>query len=566
MEKNTNIPIKIGAIGGLDENGKNCFIIEVDNDIFVIEAGLKYPDKFTLGIDYIVPDFTYLKENAKRVKAVIVTHAHDDIYGSVPYLLNCLNIPCYLTSNTLTLMKADFESFCDFSKYDFRIVKPSDDITISGHLFHLFSTTHSAADSFGFALKTKLGYIVYTSDYITDYNGLKHYTFDFAKVSSIANERNTLMLLTDSSGADKPGICTPQHTLVPHIRTLLEDQKDRLFVALYTQNFYNIQELIDLVVLNNKKIVIVNDRLKDALPDINSTGNLLIPKSNYCEVDEMIRYAKKDIVILIAGSGEELFDIITEIANGTYIEPKVCLTNEDTLVLACPSVPGTETIATEALDACWQSGANVISLSRKEISSMHPHQEDLKMMISLFRPKYYMPVKGEYRMLMANAKLALNTGLGYNYMNTFIFDNGMLLGIDENGKVITNLPKIPEGSMMVTGNTVGEIRTEVLDQRTRLADDGIIILSAAVSAKQQKIVSLPEMQMRGFIYIKDQKNIAYETNKIFTDSLHELMAKKMMSTEEAEKKVADKLTKFYRKNINKSPYINVKIINIDENK
>lgn len=378
MEKNTNIPIKIGAIGGLDENGKNCFIIEVDNDIFVIEAGLKYPDKFTLGIDYIVPDFTYLKENAKRVKAVIVTHAHDDIYGSVPYLLNCLNIPCYLTSNTLTLMKADFESFCDFSKYDFRIVKPSDDITISGHLFHLFSTTHSAADSFGFALKTKLGYIVYTSDYITDYNGLKHYTFDFAKVSSIANERNTLMLLTDSSGADKPGICTPQHTLVPHIRTLLEDQKDRLFVALYTQNFYNIQELIDLVVLNNKKIVIVNDRLKDALPDINSTGNLLIPKSNYCEVDEMIRYAKKDIVILIAGSGEELFDIITEIANGTYIEPKVCLTNEDTLVLACPSVPGTETIATEALDACWQSGANVISLSRKEISSMHPHQEDLK--------------------------------------------------------------------------------------------------------------------------------------------------------------------------------------------
>lgn len=151
-------------------------------------------------------------------------------------------------------------------------------------------------------------------------------------------------------------------------------------------------------------------------------------------------------------------------------------------------------------------------------------------------------------------------------MNTFIFDNGMLLGIDENGKVITNLPKIPEGSMMVTGNTVGEIRTEVLDQRTRLADDGIIILSAAISAKQQKIVSLPEMQMRGFIYIKDQTNIAYETNKIFTDSLHELMAKKMMSTEEAEKKVADKLTKFYRKNINKSPYINVKIINIDENK
>lgn len=542
MEKNTNIPIKIGAIGGLDENGKNCFIIEVDNDIFVIEAGLKYPDKFTLGIDYIVPDFTYLKENAKRVKAVIVTHAHDDIYGSVPYLLNCLNIPCYLTSNTLTLMKADFESFCDFSKYDFRIVKPSDDITISGHLFHLFSTTHSAADSFGFALKTKLGYIVYTSDYITDYNGLKHYTFDFAKVSSIANERNTLVLLTDSSGADKPGICTPQHTLVPHIRTLLEDQKDRLFVALYTQNFYNIQELIDLVVLNNKKIVIVNDRLKDALPDINSTGNLLIPKSNYCEVDEMIRYAKKDIVILIAGSGEELFDIITEIANGTYIEPKVCLTNEDTLVLACPSVPGTETIATEALDACWQSGANVISLSRKEISSMHPHQEDLKMMISLFRPKYYMPVKGEYRYMVRNADLATN--LGYSSENIILKQNGDIVNFIDK-KLVDKMEHINIDDTLIDGNSIEDIGDLVLKDREVLSENGIVLVSATLSKKDKKILVGPEITTRGFIYVKDSKEMIDEIKKISLEVIENNTTDKYIDFNNIKNDIRERLGKYF---------------------
>ncbi|HBD05945.1 MAG TPA: hypothetical protein DCY93_00850 [Firmicutes bacterium] len=565
MELNSSdIRIRIGALGGLDESGKSCFIIEVDNDIFVIEAGLKYPDSFTPGIDYLIPNFDYLIENKDRVKAVIITHGHDDIYGALPYLLEVINVPCYLTSNTLTLLKSDYGAKFDFSKYTFKIVSPSDEINIANHRFSLFSTTHSASDSFGFVLRTDLGNIIYTGDFITDYNGLSHYSFDFAKVASIANERNALILLSESNGADKIGICAPKHKLTPHIRREIEEQTKRLFIGIYSQNFYNIQEVINLAQENNKRIVIVNDRFAAALNEINQNGTLIIPKNNYATANEMMRYSSKDLIVLILGSGEELFDLISDLAHGEYQDQGISINENDKIILACPSVPGTEVKATESLDSVYQTGAEVVNLTHKDISSMHAQEEDLKMMISLFRPKYYMPIKGEYRLLMANAKIALSTGLGYNYANVVVLDNGMLLNIDKSGKLLQNITRVKEGTLLVAGHSVGEAKAHILQERQRLADDGILCLSVAVSSKQQRIVSQPEVQMRGFIYLGDQKNIYQEINSIFNEELHTLMTKKMMSTSEAEKRLVDRLSKYLVKQAKKNPYIDVNIINIDE--
>lgn len=555
--------IKVYSLGGLDENGKNCLAIEVDDSIFVVEAGLKFPDNFTPGVEFLIPDFSYLKDNANRVKAIIISHGHDDTYGALPYLLSTINAPCYLTKTTMALIRADYGKKFDLNRFNFVLIEPSSEIKIAGHQFSFFSTTHSISESFGFVLRTALGNIVYTGDFIADYNGVKNFNFDFTKVASIANEHNTLLLLSESCGADKPGICSPGHKLTPHIKSFIEEQDKRLFIAVYSQNFYNIQEIIDLAIANNKKIVILNRRMADALKDINATGNLVIPKANYCEPEEVIRYSVNDLIMLITGSGEEIFNLINSFSRDIKTHGNLCLTNTDRLILACPSVPGTETIATEALDACYQTGADVISLSRRQISSMHPQEEDLKMMLSLFRPKYYMPVKGEYRLLMANAKIALSTGLGYNYMNTLIFDNGMVLGIGNDKRLITTLPRVKEGSLMVDGIHVGSIQESVLQERQKLADDGIVVLSAVVSSKQQKLLSQPDIQMHGFIYLKDQANVMFEMNTIFQDVLHELMTRKMMSTADADKKLVERLSKYFRRDTKKNPIIYSHIINID---
>lgn len=559
-----NYSIKFGAIGGLDENGKNCYILEVDGDIFIIEAGLKYPDSFSPGVEFLIPNTKYLEENKSKVKAIIVTHGHDDVFGGLPYLLETIDVPCYLTKTTLAILTSDYESRFDLKKFKFITINPSDEINIAGHKFSLFSTTHSASDSFGFVLRTEQGNIIYTGDFITDYNDIKHHSFNFSKVASIANEKNALLLLTDSSSADKIGICSPNHKLTPHIKSLIEEQNNRLFIALYSQNFYSIQEVIDLAVANDKKLVLVNERFKKALPEINKTGTLMIPKNNIINSDEIIRYSSKDIIVMVLGTGQELFDLITSLSNGSYLDKNVLIEENDTVLLACPSVPGTEKIATETLDATYQTGAKIINLTRKDLFSMHPHEEDLKMMLSLFRPKYYFPVKGEYRLLMENAKIALSTDLGFNYSNVLLLDNGMLVKFDKNGKLLPDIEKFDASDLVVTGQSVAKKDAKVLLERQKLADDGILCLSVIVSSKQQRVLSLPEIQSRGFIYLGDQQNIMQDISNMFNETIHELMAHKMMSTQDAEKKLIDKLSKYLTKQIRKTPYLDINIINIDE--
>ena len=440
----------------------------------------------------------------------------------------------------------------------------SDEIVISNRRFSLFSTTHSASDSFGFVLRTELGNIVYTGDYITDYTSIKHHIFDFAKVASIANERNTLLLLSESSGADKIGICAPNHRLTPHIKTLVEEQSQRLFIAVYSQNFYSIQEVIDLAIENNKKIVIVNERFAKALPEINQTDTLVFPRGTLIQANEAIRYSSRDIIVLVLGTGEELFDLITSLATGSYTDKTLYIKPDDRFVLACPPVPGTEKIATDALDAVYQTGSEVLNLTRKQISSMHAHEEDIKMMLALFKPKYFLPIKGEYRHLMQNAKIALSTGLGFNYSNTIILDNGMQITIDSSKTLLPKINKVESGDLVVSGKVIAKNDGAILRERNRLADEGIVCLTVAVSSKQQRIISQPEIQMRGFIYLGDQRSVYQEIYQMFLDTIHELMAKRMMTTSDAEKKLVDKLGKYLTKQIKKNPYLEVNIINIDE--
>ena len=558
-------PIKIVALGGLNEMGKNCYVIEVNEDAFVIEAGIKYPTKRMPGVDIIIPDFDYIKTISHRVKGIIITHGHDDQYGALPYLLNVCKAPIYATETTVKIIRAQYEhKFKKLGLYDFRIVQPSDTITIAGHVFDLFQTTHSVSNSFGFALKTKLGNIVYTSDYISDYTPLSGYHFDLPKIARLSENEKTFLLMCESEAADKAGIASPDHKITDKIKDVLEDQPGKVFVSLYSQNHYNIQELINLAKRYHKKICIANHE-EAPLFDIKSPyGAIDIPSDMIVSLADTKITSNKDLIILVTGSGEHLFNLCKEICYNSLAPLKV--ETNDVWINAAPSVPGTEAIATEASDTIFRTDCHVITLSRKEVASMHAQQEDLKMMISLLRPRYYMPVKGDYRLLLANARLAIEAGVGLNHFNTFVFDNGMALAFDESGKTIKKNIMIRNGDVMVDGSSVGDVKEAAIEERQKMADGGVVLVGITVSTKEKRIITQPDIQMRGFIYVSDNEPILNQINQILVTNLNNYLTSTQTRTSlvDVQKKIGDKISKFLLHSTNKEPMVLCEILDLDK--
>ena len=557
-------PLKIVALGGLDEMGKNCYVIEIDNDAFIIEAGLKYPNSNIPGVDIIIPNFDYIRTIQNRVKAIIITHGHDDQYGALPYLLNIVKVPVYATETTINVIKSSLPS--RFKKIDqslFVTVKPSDTITIANHVFELFQTTHSVAESFGFALKTKFGNIVYTSDFMSDYSPLKGFQFDLPKVARLSETEKTFLLMTESESANKPSISSPHHKITPLIQRIIEEPTGKTFISMYTQNFYNIQEVINLAIKYKKKICIANSEQNNFFENMAKIGVIVIPKENKILASEIPLYAPKDIIILVTGSGDELFKFIKEICYNNVQDIRI--DTKDTFIDAAPGVPGTETSYTDASDTIFRTDCNVITLSRKVLSSMHAQEEDLKMMISLFRPKYYMPVKGEYRLLMTNAKLAVDLGIGLNHFNTFVYDNGMALAFDEKGSVVRKIINVKTGDVMVDGNSVGDVKEQAIEERQKMADGGIIMIGVAISLNDKKIVTNPDIQMRGFVYLKDSEPIINQLSNILNSTINSYFNQNhSYSIADIEKKASEKISRYISKEIDKEPMIICNIINLDE--
>ena len=559
-----NYPIKVVALGGLDEMGKNCYVIEVDNDAFIIEAGLKYPNASIPGVDIIIPDFDYIRTIAKKVRAILITHGHDDQYGALPYLLNIVRAPVYATETTIQVIKTTLSPrFRKIDQYAFVKVNPSDTITIAGHVFELFQTTHSVAESFGFALKTRFGNIVYTSDFMSDYSPLKGFQFDLPKVARLSESEKTFLLMTESESADKAGIASPRHKITPLVLSQFEEATGKTFVSLFYQNFYNIQEIINLAIKFKKKICIANPDQIPFFDKMAQIGDLVIPKEMRISPSEISQNASKDVVILVTGSGDQLYKYCKEICygsvNGIHVDTK------DTWIDAAPSVPGTEVSYTDASDTIFRTDCKVITLNRKSLVSMHAQEEDLKMMISLFRPKYYMPVKGEFRLLMANAKLAIDLGIGLNHFNTFVYDNGMALAFDNQGKVVRKMIVVKNGDVMVDGTSVGDVKEAAIEERQKMADGGVVLVGVALSPKKKKIVCSPDVQMRGFIYLRDSEPIVNQIASLAVTTINAMLqGEKASSLMDMEKKAADKISKMLYKTTNKEPMINVKIVNVDQ--
>ncbi len=557
--------IKVFALGGLDERGKNLYVVEVNNDIFVFDCGLSYPHKSIPGVDAIIPNCDYLYQNKNRIKAYIISHAHDDNMGALPYVY--MEAPAVVVTSPFTARKIELYTKRLGLKvnYKFDYVLKSGEKDIGGRKFIFSSVTHSVPFSYAFSLITDQGQIVYTSDFIIDFNNIPDAFKMNTKELLKSTNYETLLLLADSSNANLVGYATPKYMLTPHIHDLFEMSKGRIFIACYGQNVMHINEIMSLCAKNNKTVIFAKTAIGEDYTKLFSEfkDQGFENKVKFEKFENINRVSEKDLVVLLVGEGSDLYSQVVDFANGNFSSIPLRFSENDTFVLDCPPVPNNETTYVSSIDEVYKTGCKVLKLSKKEIVTMHPCQEDIKTLLTLFKPKYYMPVNGLYSDMMANAKIALNINKKLNYSNIFVLDNGMCIS-GENGTLKVDYKnKIDTGDVLIDGSDIGNVGNNVIEERNRLSGDGVVIMGVTVSSKNKTIVAGPDVQMRGFVFLKDSENILHTITDLFLDQVSVYLTGYYDDTP-IEDKIIDRIARYIRKETGKSPVIIPAIVDLDK--
>lgn len=551
--------IKVAALGGLDENGRDCYVIDINNDIFVLDCGLALPDKTIPGVDYLLVNAQYLINNKKRIKAYIMTHAHDENMGALKYFYDYAPAPIICTAFTKRVIETQFSFNSLRVPLNFHIVLPTSSLEIAGRKLHFFQTAHNAAYSFGVAIETTKGNIVYTSDFIVDYSvKTPAYIFNIKALSALS-EKPTFLLMSDSKGATHEGYCAPHHRVTPLIEKYFKNGNKRILIDCFWQNFYRISEIIDLCVENNKKLFFYNDftrRIMEMLMEFNPSR---IPNNMIVNKEDLLRVREQDLVVLILGDGGELYEELIKIVDGTNDDKRIRLTSTDIFISAGIATPTLETIATRSNDYLYRTGAEVVLITKKHLVSMHPRQDDLKFFLSVLKPKYYLPVRGNYINLMANAKLALSMGIGLNHTNVFILDNGMQLCFSENGRpsILPNNPnEMPTHPILVDGRGVStSVDENIVDDRRQLSLDGVVVVALSISLAEKRIIAGPDCQMRGFVYVKEAEPLLKSISNIFVDEVTTALSVNNTNFEEVKANARERIRRFIKRENGREPMI-----------
>lgn len=535
------------SLGGLDENGKNMFVIEVDKNIFVFEAGLKYADELTLGIDYIIPNVTYLKENKKRIKGIFLTHGHDENIWALTDIVDDLGNPyIYGSKYTLEIVKDEFDN-SNIKYKNMKEIKAYVPIEIGNVKIFPVNLSHSTPDNFGYAIYTKDGVIFYASDYVIDSLMKGAYKTDIGKLAYIGKQ-NVLCLLTESFYAGVEGFTSPRHRIAPLIRETLNNSDGRIIFNVLDSHLYRIQELFTEVEKTNRKIVIMGKRLKKIIDFAIENHYLYISKDI---IGDLSNINDKNVVILNANEKEKPYYNIMKIANG--YDKFIKLNEEDTVFLATPIYENREKTYYHLLDELSKTGAEVVTLSPKKYLSHHASSEDLMTMIDLMNPKYYFPIRGEYKNQVQNANIASLAGIPSE--NILLKENGDVVTI-ENGILKDTFEKVPSGSILIDGNSSDDIGEVVLKDREMLSDNGIMIISVTLNKQTKEIISGPEVLTRGFVYVRDSYELINEIKKISEDIIiKNTKSVKYIEYNKVKNIIRDELSKYLIKETGNKPMI-----------
>ena len=551
QSKNHAEKLSIFALGGVGEIGKNMYVVQYGSDIVVIDSGLKFPEEDMLGIDIVIPDVSYLVENKEKVRGIVLTHGHEDHIGGLPYVLKHLNVPVYGTKLTLGLVEAKLKEAGMMGETKRVLIHPDSELKFGTMKVSFFKTNHSIPDSVGICIDTPEGVVVHTGDFKFDQTPVNNDFADLHRMSEIG-KRGVLALLSDSTNAERPGFTGSERSVGASLREVFRTAEQRVVVATFASNVHRLQQVIDAAAFTNRKLAVVGRSMVNVISIASELGYLHIPEGMLIEPDEINKLPANRVAILSTGSQGEPMSALTRMARSSH--KKVEILPGDTVIIAANPIPGNEKYVGRTIDELFRLGANVVygpnSATGVHVSG-HGSQEELKLMLNLMKPKYFIPIHGEYRMLRQHGLLAESVGIERE--NIFICDLGEVVEI-HNG-VARKAGKIPVGNVLIDGLGVGDVGNIVLRDRKLLSQDGILVVVVTLSKQDGKIVSGPDIISRGFVYVRESEGLLDEANRIVSGTLQKLTGENVNEWASLKTNVKEALGRFLYEQTRRRPMI-----------
>ena len=542
--------LKVIPIGGLNEIGKNMTLLEYGNDIIIIDCGLSFPDDDMFGIDVVIPDFTYLIKNAKKIRGMIITHGHEDHIGAIPYLVKKLNVPIYGTKLPIGLIKNKFEEHGISGKL--HNINAGDKINLGVFKIETIRTTHSIADAICLSIDTPVGRVFHTGDFKIDYTPVDGEPIDLSKLAEIGS-KGVLLMMSDSTNAARPGFTESEQKVGNTLETIFRGARTRIIVSTFSSNVHRIQKIVDNAVKFNRKIAFSGRSMVNVVTLAVELGYLKIPANTMVDINKTKNIPDKELVIITTGSQGEPMSALARMANSDH--KAIEIKKDDVIILSSTPVPGNEKMVSNVVNKLIEKGARVIysDIADTHVSG-HACREELKLIHSLIKPKYFMPVHGEYRHLEAAAEIAMD--LGMNRKNIFIMENGDCLELSKRSAKMTK-ESVAAGAVMVDGLGVGDVGNIVLRDRRMLSESGLIIVVAAIDKVSGKVVSGPDIISRGFVYVRENEGLIYEATEVARHSLEQTTKRTKRGNDWNAMKtgVKDELRKFIYEKTKRNPVI-----------
>lgn len=554
VTKNKNrpkkLPLRVIPLGGLDEIGKNLTAIEYDNNIIIIDCGMAFPDADMPGVDHVIPDFTYLFKNRKNIRGIFVTHGHEDHIGGLPYFLKEVNVPVFANKLTLGLIRRKLAEH----KLDKQAVlmecKPGDVINRGGFSVEFIKVNHSIADSAAFAIKTPVGTIIHMGDFKIDTTPIRGRMIDLARLGSLGIE-GVLLLMSDSTNAERPGLALSERNVGVSFENIFARSIDkRIFIATFSSNVHRVQQIIKTAVKYGRKVAISGRSMEGVITVAHELGYIDIPKGTLVPIEKASNFPKGEIVVITTGSQGEPMSALYRMAFSDH--RMISIDKDDLVVISASPIPGNEKLVSTVVNELEKLGAEVVAdrLAAVHVSG-HACQEELRLILGLVKPKFFMPVHGEFRHLLAHKRLAIETGVPEQ--NIFINEIGGVLELTENSARITG--SVESGQVMIDGGGIGDVGNIVLRDRQILAEEGIVVAVAAVSIDERKIVSGPDIISRGFVYMRESEELISGARNAALLAMRRSMERDLLDWSTLKAEVRDVLGKYIVQKTKRTPII-----------
>ena len=543
-------PVRFISLGGLNEIGKNLYVYECSNDMFIVDCGLAFPDEEMPGVDLVVPDFTYLEKNRDKFRGIVITHGHEDHIGALPYLLKKVNVPIYGTRLTLGLVEGKLKEHGLLSQASLNVVEPRQNVKMGCMSVEFIRVNHSIPDACALAIHTPAGVIVHTGDFKVDYTPIEGGIIDLARFGELGN-RGVLALMSESTNVERPGYTKSERSVGESFKNLFNSAEGkRIIIATFSSNIHRIQQIIDEAVKHGRRVAVSGRSMTNVIAKAVELNYIKVPDGTLIDIDDVNKYDPAQLVIATTGSQGEPLSALSRMSSGDHRQ--VTITPNDFIIISATPIPGNEKLVTKVVNELMKQGAEVIYESMYEVHvSGHACQEELKMMISLTKPKFFVPIHGEYKHMKKHAKLAM--GMGIPEENIFVSDLGLVLETDGVDMKFTG--SVPSGKVMVDGFGVGDVGSVVLRDRKHLAEDGMMVIVATIERESGRVLAGPDIVSRGFVYVRESEELLDEAKQLMKQVMQNCCDRNIREWGNIKSAMRDALSEYIYSKTKRSPMI-----------